>query len=169
MVNNCLRANNQERKAILGSLTPWTLFFMTSFFSISLADGAEDLGLPDMLKDLIGQNLEQHPQKVSDFIKLNIQIGLIIKDVDITITLAFAKGRLTIYPELRKDAQIVVETESDIVMALSNQTIKWGLPYYFDDIGREVMQAIKTGRLKVKGMALHFPSMVRFSRIMSVQ
>jgi len=63
----------------------------------------------------------------------------------------------------------MVEAEADIVMALSNQTIKWGLPYYFDDTGREIFSAIKTGRLKVKGMIAHFPSMMRFSRVMSVR
>lgn len=141
---------------------------MPPSFSISLADGAEGTGLPDMLQDLIAQNLEQHPQKIADFHKLNIQIGLVIKDADTAVTLAFARGRLTIYPELREDAQIIVETESEIVMALSNQTIKWGLPYYFDDTGREIMQAIKTGRLKIKGMLLHFSSMVCFSRVMSI-
>ena len=138
-------------------------------YSISLAEGAADLGLPEMLKDLISQNLEQHPKKVVDFCKLNIEIGLIIKDADIVITLAFTKGRLTIYPDLREHAQIVVETVSDIIMTLSNQTIKFGLPYYFDETGREVVEAIKTKKLKVRGMISHFPSMVRFSRVMSVR
>lgn len=136
---------------------------------IKLADGAETLGLPDMLKDLIGQNLVQRPKKVADFVRLCIRIGLKITDADITITLAFDKGRLTIYPGLQKPVHILVEAESDIIMALSNQTIKWGLPYYFDETGKEILAAMKTGRLKAKGMLIHFPSMIRFSRVMSVR
>jgi len=53
-------------------------------------------------------------------------------------------------------------------MNLSNQKIKWGLPYYFDETGREIMVAMKSKQLKVKGMVTHFPSLIRFSRVMSV-
>jgi hypothetical protein len=63
----------------------------------------------------------------------------------------------------------MVSAESEIIMALSNQAIKWGLPYYFDDTGKEIFAAMKSGRLKAQGMWLHLPSMIRFSRVMSVQ
>ena len=138
-------------------------------YTIKLAKGASSLGLPEMLKDLIGQNLDQNPGKISDFIKLQIHIGLIIQDADIRITLSFNKGILTLYPGILDHVQITIETEAEVIMALSNQTIKWGLPYYFDETGREIFNAIKTGRLKVKGMIPHFPSMIRFSRVMSVR
>ena len=131
-------------------------------------EGAEALGLPEMLKDLIGQNLDQNPAKISDFIKLKIHIGLIIQDADIRITLGFSKGVLTLYPGVPHHVQITIETDAAVVMALTNQTIKWGLPYYFDETGREIFRAIKSGRLKVTGMIPHFPSMIRFSRVMSV-
>lgn len=136
---------------------------------IILADGAELLGLPDMLKNLIGQNLIEHPRKVVDFQRLRIRIGLAITDADIIITLAFETGRLTIYPGRQKPVHIFVEASSDIIMALSNQTIKWGLPYYFDETGLEILAAMKTGRLKARGMLFHLPSMIRFSRVMSVR
>ncbi len=138
-------------------------------YDIQLADGAEALGLPDMLKDLIGQNLVEHPQKAANFLRLRIRIGLTITDADISITLAFYNGRLTISPGLQKPVHIFLEATSDIIMALSNQTIKWGLPYYFDETGREVLTAMKTGRLKARGMLFHLPSMIRFSRVMSVR
>jgi hypothetical protein len=122
-----------------------------------------------MLKDLIGQNLDLNPKKLLDFVKLKIQIGLIVYDADIRITLDFNKGILTLYPGIQDHAQIIIEAGADIIMALSNQTIKWGLPYYFDETGREIFSAIKTGGLKVRGMISHFPSMMRFSRVMSVR
>ena len=136
---------------------------------IQLAPGAEDLGLPEMLKDLIGQNLAAHPEKVADFNKLAIRIGFTVVDADVTITLEFNKGRLIIHAGLQKPVQIMVRAESEIIMALSNQAIKWGLPYYFDDTGKEIFAAMKSGRLKAQGMLLHLPSMIRFSRVMSVQ
>ena len=142
---------------------------MKKAYSIRLAEGAETLGLPDLLKDLIAQNLDQHSKKRTDFFKLKIKIGLTVRDADIAITLDFNKGRLTIYPGILDGCHIFIEAESDVIMALSNQTIQWGLPYYFDDVGKEIFSAIKTKRLAVKGMLFHFPSMMRFSRIMSVR
>lgn len=142
---------------------------MPSPHRIVIAEGAGNLGLPDMLKDLIGQNLIENPRKAVDFQRLRIRICLAIVDADITITLAFENGCLTIYPGRRKPVHIFVQAAADIIMALSNQTIKWGLPYYFDDTGREILAAMKTGRLKATGMLLHLPSMVRFSRVMSVR
>ena len=142
---------------------------MPSSHKIVLARGAEDLGLPDMLKNLIEQNLEAHPEKVTDFNKLAIRIGLTVVDAEADITLDFNKGQLIIHAGLKEPIQIGVTTDSEIIMALSNQKIRWGLPYYFDDTGKEIFDAMKSGRLKAQGMLLHLPSMIRFSRVMSVQ
>lgn len=136
---------------------------------IELAPGAEALGLSHMLRDLIGQNMDQHPEKRADFSKLKIRIGLVIRDADIRMTLDFDNGCLTLHAGMRERAAIRVETESDVVMSLSNQTIKWGLPYPFDDAGREIFRAVKSGRLKVNGALGHLPSMLRFTRVMSVR
>jgi hypothetical protein len=135
---------------------------------IQLAEGAEDLGLAVMLRDLLGQNFEQNPHKVPDFIKLNIPIGLTVSDVDIDLTMAFSGGALVIYPGIMGKPALCITAEAETIMGMSNLQIKWGLPYYFDDPGREVLKAMTAGRLKVKGMLLHFPSLVRLSRIMSV-
>ena len=142
---------------------------MTLSYQIELAQGASELGLPEMLKDLIGQNLEAHPEKAADFNKLAIRIGLTVMDAEVTITLDFNKGHLIIHAGLQKPVHIRVATDSEIIMALSNQRIKWGLPYYFDDTGKEILTAMKSGRLKARGMLLHLPSMIRFSRVMSIQ
>ena len=141
---------------------------MNAMTEIRIAPGAEDLGLPDMLKDLLEQNLEQNPHKINDFRKLDIKVGMSVTDAEVEMTLAFNKGILTIHPGVLPDSGLKITTESGIVMALSNQRIKWGLPYYFDETGREIMAAMTSGRLKVKGLLLHFPSLVRMGRVMSV-
>ena len=135
---------------------------------IKLDPGAEEIGLAVMLEQLLIQNLEQNPHKTKDFKRLNIGVGLDVTDVGISLTMAFTGGLLTIYPGIKDSPKLKITTESDIIMALSNQKIKWGLPYYFDETGQEIMQAMKSGRLKLKGMVSHFPSLVRLSRVMSV-
>jgi hypothetical protein len=136
--------------------------------NIQLAPGAEEIGLAAMIKDLIAQNLEQNPHKIADFVKLNIGVGLIVTDVAIEMTMAFSKGDMTVYSGVPDESGIVIRTRADIVMAMSNTKIKWGLPYYFNETGREILQAMRNGGLKIRGMILHLPSLIRLSRVMSV-
>ena len=131
-------------------------------------EGAQKIGLAVMLQDLLTQNIEQHPHKLPDFKKLNIPIGLFVADVAIVLTLEFCSGTLSIHSGIKNHPGLRITADSDIIMNLSNQRIKWGLPYYFDQPGKEIIAAMKSGRLKIKGMVKHFPSLLRLSRIMSV-
>ena len=135
---------------------------------IELTEAAEEVGLAVMLRDLLAQNLEQNPHKISDFCKLNMRIGLRVSDVEIELTLDFTNGSLTIVNGVNGIVGLDITADSETIMNLSNQRIKWGLPYYFDETGKEIMAAMKSGRLKVKGMLRYFPTLIRFSRVMSV-
>ena len=141
---------------------------MSQFIKIQLAEGAENIGLAIMLRDLLAQNIELNPHKLPDFRRLNIPVGLKVYDVDIELTLEFSKGVLTIHPGILKSARLKITAESDTIMNLSNQKIKWGLPFYFDETGRQIIAAMKSGRLKIMGILQHFPSLLRLSRVMSV-
>ena len=141
---------------------------MTEDIRIQLADGAEELGLAVMLRDLLQQNLELNPRKIPDFKKLGIPIGLYVSDADVALTMGFDAGGLTIHAGIQGTPDLYITAEADTVMNMSNMRIKWGLPYYFDETGREVLAAMTSGRLSVKGILKHFPSLLRLSRIMSV-
>ena len=136
---------------------------------IHLAEGAKEVGLAVMLQELIVQNIEQNPHKLIDFKNLNISIGLNVSDAEIRLTLEFSNRALTIQPGIKGQPKLNITADSGTIMNLSNQKIKWGLPYYFDDTGREILAAMRSRRLKVKGMVAHFPSLIRFSRVMSVR
>jgi len=136
---------------------------------VKLAQGAEEIGLAIMLQNLIVQNIAQNPHKLTDFNKLDIAIGLDVFDVAIKLTLVFSNNALTIQPGIQGRPQLNISADSAAVMNLSNQKIKWGLPYYFDETGREILAAMRSGRLEVKGLAAHLPSLIRFSRVMSVR
>ena len=85
-----------------------------------------------MLKDLIGQNLEQHPHKLADFKKLDIRIGLAVSDADIGLTMDFKAGdAMTIHAGIKGMPALSIDAEAEIILALSNQRIKWGLSYNF--------------------------------------
>ena len=141
---------------------------MQDSIQIELAEGAEEIGLAVMLRDLLTQNLEQNRHKIADFCKLNLPIGLSVSDAAIKLTLDFSHGSLMISNGLTRKLGLDITADSETIMNLSNQRIKWGLPYYFDETGKEIMAAMKSGRLKVKGMMRFFPTLIRFSRVMSV-
>jgi len=141
---------------------------MDKAYQIRLAQGAEEIGLALMLQDLLTQNFEQHPKKIGDFRKLHLKAGLTVLDAEVALTMEFDEGILTIHPGILTGSQLLITSEADMVLALSNVRIKWGLPYYFDEPGKEVLEAIRSGRIKIKGMIRHFPGLVRLSRIMSV-
>lgn len=141
---------------------------MAEGIQIELATGAEDIGLSFMLQDLLTQNLEQNPHKTGDFKKLNANIGIIVSDADIALTLAFSGGRLLIHPGIKDSPGIVITAEVDTIMAMSNIKIKGGMPFYFDETGKEILVALFSRKLKIKGMFSHFPSLIRLSRVMSV-
>jgi hypothetical protein len=141
---------------------------MPDTVQIKVAEGAAEIGLAVMLQDLLTQNLEQNPHKLLDFYNLNIPVGLNVSDAEIKLTLEFSRGSLTIHKGIKDNAGLIITADSGTIMNLSNQRIKWGLPYYFDETGKEIMAAMKSGRLKVKGMIRHFPTLIRFSRVMSI-
>jgi len=136
--------------------------------NIVLAGEAKDLGLAVMLKDLLDQNLVQNPHKLHDFRQLNIGFALIVTDAELELTMVFKGGNLTIHAGVHPRAKVQIAIETEMVLAMSNLQIKNGLPYYFDETGREVLKAIFTRKLKIRGLLRHFPSMVRLSRVLSI-
>jgi hypothetical protein len=97
-----------------------------------------------------------------------MSFGMTVTDAEVEMTMAFSKGELTLFPGIQRDARIRIEIETDLVMAMSNLQIKGGMPFYFDETGLEVLKAMLSRRIKVKGIFAHFPSMIRLSRLLSV-
>lgn len=135
---------------------------------VKLAEGAGEVGLALMLQDLISQNLEQNPHKLKDFNRLKMAFGLRVFDAEVEMSMLFVDGYLHLHPGIHPQTKVLIEIETELVMAMSNLQIKGGMPYYFDETGMEVLKAIISRRIKIKGMFAHFPSMVRLTRVLSV-
>ena len=81
---------------------------------IVLDEGARDGGLAEMLFNLLRQNLEQKPQKLSSFRALHSNVVIVARDIDITVTLAFKGGKLTIYNGIvgKPDLEIIADHDA---------------------------------------------------------
>jgi hypothetical protein len=135
---------------------------------IILDERAKDVGLAEMMYNLIHQNLEQKPQKLSDFQALHSNVVIVARDIDITVTLAFKRGELKIYDGVVGNPDLKIIVDHDAILELSLISIRMGLPNYFDKTGRKVFKKVLFGSLKIEGM-LRLPlQLIHLTKIFSV-
>jgi hypothetical protein len=135
---------------------------------ILLDNGARDVGLAEMMFNLIRQNLEQKPQRLSSFRALHSDVVIIARDIDITITLAFKGGELTIYNGIIGKADLKIIADHDAILELSLINICMGLPNYFDKTGRNILKKLLLGNLKIEGMLKNPFQLIHLTKIFSV-
>ena len=135
---------------------------------IILDEGAKDVGLAEMLFNLLRQNLEQNPQKMSSFEALGSNVVMVARDIDITITLIFKRGELKIYDGAVGDVDLKIIADHDAILDLSLIHIFMGLPNYFDRIGRTILKKVLLGDLKIKGLLRHPIQLTHLTKIFSV-
>jgi hypothetical protein len=135
---------------------------------ITLDDGAKDVGLAEMLFNLLRQNLEQNPQKMSSFEALHSNVVIVARDIDITVTLAFRKGELTIYNGIVGKTDLKIIADHDAILDLSLINIFMGLPNYFDKVGRSILKRLLLGNLRIEGLLKHPLQLTHLTKLFSV-
>jgi hypothetical protein len=152
---------------------------------VSLAPGAEENGLAIMLGDLVRQNLEAKPKKMADFDALDGRVSIVADDADVSLTLVFARtprvggsvgGSLVIHDGIVGIPDVTIRGPSDSILALSNMPLATPLglplPSPGDPEGqktvRDLVQALREGKLHCYGMLLHLPLVMKLTRVMSV-
>lgn len=136
---------------------------------IYLAPGAEEAGMASMMAEMISTNLQNKPERIKDYNALRGTIWVTAGDAGVDITLAFTGGGLIVHNGKVGHPIIHISTDSSTLMELANITIKYGMPYYFDDVGKMVLNKLKTGELKIRGMVPHIAELTRLTKIMSVK
>jgi hypothetical protein len=139
-----------------------------------LVDYADDepSALASMFGGLIEANVESRIEKRKDFSTLVARVGIWVNDIDEGVTLDF-KGRggwLTIHNGLVPKRTLTIRTDAETVMSLSNLKIGlFGLPIYYDEVGRGVAAKLLSGKLKIDGMLANVMALNAVTRIFSVQ
>jgi hypothetical protein len=135
---------------------------------ITLDNGAKDVGLAEMLFNLLRQNLEQKSQKLSSFEALHSNVVIVARDIDITVTLAFGNGELTIYNGIVGKPDLKIIADHDAILDLSLINIFLGLPNYFDKVGRSILKKLLLGKLRIKGLLNHPLQLTHLTKLFSV-
>jgi len=136
---------------------------------IRIARGSEGCAMAEMLGSLLRANIEKSPTKAAIFRALHTVVGIHIEDIDVSITLEFVGGRLVIHEGISRRPQITIRTESGTVMDLSTVSIRFGLPYLFDESGRSILQNLRNGKIKMVAMPWSLLDVIRLTRVMSIQ
>jgi hypothetical protein len=135
---------------------------------VVLAEGDGASGLASMMGTLLAQNVERVPRKYEDFRRVNGDVSIAVKDLDQAITLSFSGDRCTIHNGRTGTPRVGITTDSETLMRLSMLHIgPLGLPNYFDEPGRDVLRAMRTGKLRISGMH-HLATLNRITRLFSV-
>ena len=123
-----------------------------------------------MLGGLIEANVESRPEKMRDFKSLVARVGIWVNDIDEGVTLDFKGGRLAVHNGLEPGRTLTIRTDAETVMSLSNLKIgPFGLPIYYDEVGRSVAGKLLRGKLKIDGMLTNVMTLNSVTRIFSVQ
>jgi len=131
---------------------------------------AEPSAFATMLGGLIEANVLASPSKRQDFDALTARVGIWVTDIDEGVTLVFDAGRLTVHNGLGPRRRITIRADADTVMSLSNLKIGlFGLPIYYDGVGRGVALKLVQGKLKIEGLMANVATLNRVTRIFSVQ
>ncbi|HPC48289.1 MAG TPA: hypothetical protein PLW83_09595 [Deltaproteobacteria bacterium] len=129
---------------------------------------AEEVPFSFVIADLLSSNLEQKPEKKKTFDKMWGVVGLSLPDIEASITMVFAGGRVRIEPGIVGKPDIAITSSSDKIISLNSISIRFGLPYYFDEAGLNVLKQLAKGELKIQGMFTHPVLLTRLTKIMSV-
>ncbi len=84
------------------------------------------------------------------------------------LTVSFNHGRVFIEGGIKPGVQIRITGEPAILMMLSRMPAGWPLIKYFMSYeGKDLIQRIRSGELKLKGVLRHPVGMMKFSKIMA--
>jgi len=130
----------------------------------------EPSAFASMLGGLIEANIRTRPEKARDFESLVARVGIFVTDIHEGVTLDFKGGNLVVHNGLKPRRTLTIRTDAETVMSLSNLKIgPFGLPVYYDEVGRGVATKLLRGKLKIDGLLPNVMTLNTVTRIFSVQ
>jgi hypothetical protein len=129
---------------------------------------AEEVPFSYVITDLLSSNLQQKQTKMKTFQNMFGVVAMNLPDIEAAITLIFAGGKVRIEPGIVGKPDLIINSSSEKIISLNAINIKFGLPYYFDEAGMNVIKQLLSGELKIQGMFTHLILLTRLTKVMSV-
>jgi hypothetical protein len=135
---------------------------------ILLDEAAKEVGLAEMMFNLIRQNLEQKPEKRRPFHSLNGKVLIEVRDAKISVGLEFNRGKLTVSQGFPNQPDLHIMGDSETILELTLIKMKFGLPYFFDTNGKKILKKLINRELIIKGLLRNFIVLVKLTSIVSI-
>ncbi len=138
--------------------------------AIHLGSRAERNGFAVMVAQLIRQNLDERPAKKATLLRMRGRVALVVEDLDLSVSLHFDSGRLTVHDGIVGIPDLTVRADSEwhTKMSLMELEPRFGLPDPRGAVTKEIVEASRRGAVKTYGMLGSFALMLRLTKIMSV-
>jgi len=131
---------------------------------------AEPSAFAAMLGGLIEANVDSRASRKRGFDSLTARVGIWVTDIDDGVTLDFQGGSLVVHNGLEPKRDLTIRAEASTVMSLSNLKIGlFGMPVYYDEVGRSVAIKLAQGKLRIEGLLGNLATLNTVTRIFSVQ
>ena len=129
---------------------------------------AEEVPFSFVISELLAGNVQQKPDKMKTLENMYGVVALNLPDIEAAVTLIFAGGKVRIEPGIVGKPDLIINSSSEKIISLNAINIKFGLPYYFDEAGMNVLKQLLSGELKIQGMFTHPVLLTRLTKLMSV-
>ncbi len=127
----------------------------------------EPNGLAAMLGGLIEANLEAHPERLS-LLSTPATYAITAPDADVSVTIHLGPDGVKVANGVRGNPHVAVSARSDDLISLSSVPLRFGQPDATTKEGRDVLQKLLTGKLKVKGLVTQSGRLGRLNKLLAV-
>jgi hypothetical protein len=94
---------------------------------------------------------------------MDFVLAVHVVDVGQSASVAFRKGEATVSKGRPGPADLAVECDNATFIQFTMFRLGWrGIPIVWDDNGRSVLKKVVTGRLRIRGLLRHLPSLYGF-------
>ena len=128
---------------------------------------AEPNGLAAMIGGILEGNLARRPE-LERLLAKRTTFAIRATDVGVAASIRLGGGIVQVRNGVVGRPDVLIETDSESLVGLSNVPLRLGLPDPFADEGRAVVRKLLRGELKVKGILLHPRAMARLNSLLSV-
>jgi hypothetical protein len=137
--------------------------------AIELAPGASQNGLAVMMATMMSQNLDDHPDRKSDFDRLVGRVAIVAEDADVALTMELLGGRVIVHDGIVGIPDLTIRGSADLIADMSRmESGPLGLPDPRGEVNRAMFQALRAKRLRVYGLPGALPLLARLGKVLSI-
>ena len=119
-------------------------------------------GVARLLARVVDEKLEE-PEKKRVFDRLDFVLSVHVIDVGQSASVTFRKGEATVTKGRPGKADLAVECDNATFVQFTMFRTGWrGVPNVLDENARSVFGKLFTGKLRIRGLVRHLPSLYGF-------